>query len=75
MTRDSKAIGARLRGMRVEHGLSQDDVARYLELDPATVSNYELGKTDISYVDVWKLSDLYGVTMDELVGRLTGGVR
>ena len=76
MAYDSAMVGARLRGLRAERGLSQDDVATYLGLDAATISNYESGKTDIRYIDVWKLADLFGVGMDEMTGRLTkGGVR
>ena len=71
MAYDSTAVGARLRGMRVEHGLSLNEVAEYLGLDPATIYNYESGKTNIRYTDVWKLADLYGVGMDEMTGRLT----
>lgn len=41
----SKSIGANIRKMRLEKGLSQDDLAAALYVTRQTVSNYETGRS------------------------------
>ena len=58
----------RIRNIREDRDLKQDDLARLLNCTQACYSNYENGRRDIPS-EVWvKLSDFYGVSVDYLLG-------
>lgn len=54
---------------RKKLGKSQKDIADYLGMTQAAYGNYELGKRQIGVEILSKLSDYYGVSIDDLVGR------
>ena len=59
----------RLKDLREDHDLKQEDVAKILNISQTNYSKYELGKINIP-IDVFiKLADYYDVTIDYLVGR------
>ena len=60
-------IGNRLKNARVEIGLTQEKVAEEIGVSRQTVSNWENGKFYPDIVSVIKLSDLYSVSLDELL--------
>ena len=63
------SIGEFLYILRQSKGMTQQEVADYLNVKQTTYSKYELGKINIP-VDVFiKLADYYGVSVDYLVGR------
>ena len=47
--------------------MSQGDVAKLLNIDRSTYTNYELGKTEPSLEVLKKLSGIFGVSVDRLV--------
>ena len=58
----------RIRDLREDHDLKQKDVADYLFCAQQTYSNYELGQRDIPTAVLIKLSELYRVSVDYILG-------
>lgn len=61
--------------MREEHELTQVNVAAHLNVLQTTYSKYERGAITPPIDILIKLSDLYGVTIDYLVGRECKGTK
>lgn len=59
----------RLRECRENANLSQKYVALTLGIAAPSVANWERGKTNPSHENIVKLADLYGVSIDYLLGR------
>lgn len=59
----------RLRECRINAKLSQKHVAITLGVAAPSVANWESGKTNPTHENIIKLADLYGVTVDYLLGR------
>lgn len=56
--------------LRESNGLTQKKVAQYLFVDRSTYSYYESGKTQPNLKMLTLLADLYGVSIDALIGYL-----
>ncbi|MEW5813089.1 MAG: helix-turn-helix transcriptional regulator [Actinomycetota bacterium] len=63
-----QALAERLRSEREYLGLSQDQVARVLDLPRAAVSAFETGRRKVSSVELARLAQLYGTTPNRLLG-------
>ena len=61
--------GEYLKEQRERLGLSQSAVANKINTSHQNISRWESGKTLPSIDFCVKLADLYGVSLDELVGR------
>jgi transcriptional regulator with XRE-family HTH domain len=59
----------RIRDLREDHDLKQEDLAKMLSCTQACYSNYENGKRDIPSEAWTSLADFYGVSVDYLMGR------
>jgi len=59
----------RIKGLREDRDLKQEDIARYLNCTQACYSNYENGKRTIPPEVLEKLADFHGVSVDFLLGR------
>ena len=59
----------RLKECREIRGLSQKEVAATLKVSAPSVSNWESEKTRPTHDNLEKLADLYGVSVDYLLGR------
>lgn len=59
----------RIRNLREDRDLKQEDMAKLLHCSQACYSNYENGKRDVPTVVLHKLADFYGVSVDYLIGR------
>jgi transcriptional regulator with XRE-family HTH domain len=59
----------RIRNMREDSDLKQEDIAKLLNCTQACYSNYENGKREIPPLVLEKLADFYGVSVDYLLGR------
>lgn len=70
-------LGELLAMLRKERGLLQKDVAKFLHLSVATVSNYEKNVRMPNLDTLVRLADLYDVSTDYLLQRTTcrNGVR
>ena len=55
--------------LRKQRKLSREAVARALEMSAMTYQRYEKNLRDPTAPTLVKLADLYGVTLDQLVGR------
>lgn len=62
-----KTLGSRIRALRTQRDLSQDDLAKGLKLHRQTVSLIEQGKRDLTAVELDALARLLQVTYDEIL--------
>ena len=58
----------RIRNLREDRDLKQDDLAQVLNCTQACYSHYESGKRDIPAPVLIKLAQFYGVSVDYLLG-------
>jgi transcriptional regulator with XRE-family HTH domain len=68
-----RAVGGRLRGLRLARALTCLELGRMLGVSHVTVSNYEQGRNGIPMRQLVELSKLFGVTVDWLLGLSSGG--
>ncbi len=59
----------RLRDMREDHDLTQKQLAAILKMSQTGYSKYETGENDVSTLVLLKLAELYGTSVDYLLGR------
>ena len=59
----------RIRNLREDRDLRQEDVAKVLHCSQACYSNYENGKRDIPTEVLDKLASYYNVSVDYLLSR------
>jgi transcriptional regulator with XRE-family HTH domain len=62
-------MGARLKELRKAAGLSQEKLARAVEVSLRGYQLWEYGKRSFDFEMGLKLADALGVTLDELAGR------
>ena len=55
--------------MREDSDKKQIELAKYLNIDQSTYSDYENGKINIPIEQLIKIADFYNVSLDYLVGR------
>ena len=60
-------LSSTLRKLRKANGFTQKQIADKLNIDRSTYSYYELGKINPSISSMVILSDLYGLSLDEIV--------
>ena len=60
--------GTRIKLVRTERGLTQQQVADILKIDRSNYSKYELGKLEVNINMLRELSKLYGVSTDYILG-------
>lgn len=58
----------RIRDLREDHDLKQRELGEYLNCSQRVYSNYELGQRDIPTDILIKLSNLYNVSVDYILG-------
>lgn len=59
----------RIRDLREDCDKTQKELAEYLQIHQTTYSDYELGRLNVPVPVLHKLADLYGVSIDYLLGR------
>ncbi|MDR0294079.1 MAG: helix-turn-helix domain-containing protein [Oscillospiraceae bacterium] len=62
-------LGDKLAELRKKRGLTQVDVAAFLQISRQAYSTYEVGKHEMDLQSLQKLADFYGVSIDYLFGR------
>ena len=60
-------IGKKLKSVRLQKGFTQEAVAEKVQVSRQTISNWENEKSYPDVVSVVKLSDLYSISLDELL--------
>lgn len=58
-----------IRSLRIDNGYTQRQIGDYLGISQNTYSQYEIGVLKYPVDALIKLADLYGVSIDYLVGR------
>lgn len=67
MSMDCKKTGKFIAQLRKEKKMTQDDLAKKLFVDRTTISKWELGENNISIDTLVKISDLFDITINELI--------
>ena len=62
-------MNLRIRDLREDKDLKQQDIANYLICDQSLYSKYERGERPLPLEYAEKLADFYGVSVDYLLGR------
>ena len=65
-------LAERLKACRKEKGLTQMQVAVYCDITEKAYQNYELMTREPKLEILIRIADLYGVSLDYLVGRENG---
>ncbi len=58
-----------LKTLRIESGLSQQKIALLAGVTQQCVSEWENKKIEPTLTCLWKLADIFEVSVDELIGR------
>ncbi len=59
----------RLKALRQEKNMLQQDLAAHLRVSKSTISGWEVGRNQPDYDILIELSILFGVSVDYLIGR------
>ena len=59
----------RLKDLRDDKDLTQDELVQILGMHKTTYTNYEQGKRDLPLEIAIKIADFYNVSLDYLAGR------
>ena len=62
-------VYSRIRDLREERDLKQQDLADYLNCSQVCYSRYENGQRDIPLETISKIADFYNVSVDYLLNR------
>ena len=66
-----KSLNECIRNLRIQHGLSQVELAKKLNVSKQCVSNWENDNVLPSIVMLVQIADFFGVSTDNLLGRET----
>ncbi|WP_235853216.1 helix-turn-helix transcriptional regulator [Luxibacter massiliensis] len=66
---DNNTIGRNLRRLRKTNRLTQEQLAKKLNITRQTLSNYETGKRLPDIYGLITVADIFGVSVDEIIGR------
>lgn len=58
----------RLRDLREDHDMTQDELVARLGMHKTTYTNYEQGKREIPFCLAIRLAELYNVSLDYIAG-------
>lgn len=61
------SVGEKIKNKRNEKNYTQEDLANLLHVSRSTISSWEVGRTYPDLDTVVKISDLLGITLDELL--------
>ena len=61
-------IGARIRSLRTERGLSQEQLAKHFHVDRTTVAKWESGSVSLTTSAIQTISSFFGVSPVWLAG-------
>ena len=62
-------IDERLCALRKEKKMKQDETAKALEISLSSYRRYEGGDREPTVSVLWRMADLFGVSVDYLIGR------
>lgn len=67
--KDYEEFGKRIAELREQKGLSQSEISELLGIPQSTYAGYELGNRKVPLSIIKKLSKIYGVSADYLLGN------
>lgn len=67
MELDYRAIGIRIRRIRMSQGLTQQTLAELSDREPSNISHIERGATKLSLPTIVNIANALGVTVDDLL--------
>ncbi|MCL2698228.1 MAG: helix-turn-helix transcriptional regulator [Oscillospiraceae bacterium] len=59
----------RVKALRKENNLSQNEIAKALNISRSAYGNYERGARNFSLEVLWRLADHYDISLDYLLNR------
>lgn len=62
-------FGERIKELRKQKGLSQEELGQYFSISGPAVSKWESGNSEPDNVTLLKLSDFFGVSVDYILGK------
>lgn len=62
-------LGKRLKELREERHIKQEDAAKGMGIPLRTYCRYEYGEREPVATVLWRMADFYQVTVDYLIGR------
>ena len=62
-------VGKRIQKLRMQNNMTQSKLANKLGIDRTTLAHYEMGKRTPGIDILWEIADIFGVSVDELIGR------
>ncbi|OSA84121.1 transcriptional regulator [Clostridium botulinum] len=62
-------LGDRLKELREEKQLTQEELGKFLNVSRQAISSYESEDTEPSISNLIKLADIFNVSLDYLLGR------
>ena len=65
---DTQSLGERIKSLRQEKGVGQNQLAKELNFSNASISYWETGKQIPSAEVIFKLANYFGVSADYLLG-------
>lgn len=69
---DSQVFAGNLRALRARRNISQNEAARLIGINPATLSSYESSACVPSIENTCKIAEFYGVSVSFLVTDMVG---
>ena len=60
-------IGEKLKNSRMNAGMTQEQIAEQINVSRQTISNWENGKSLPDVISLIKISDLYQISLDDLL--------
>lgn len=63
------AFGQRLKELRKQRGISQNELSKYIGVSKSSVNMYERGEREPSFETLEAIADFFNVNMDYLLGR------
>ncbi|MFV3012012.1 helix-turn-helix domain-containing protein [Clostridium botulinum] len=62
-------FGDRLKELREEKEMTQEELGKFLNVSRQTISGYEAGAIEPSISNLVKLADIFNISLDYLLGR------
>lgn len=60
-------IGTNLQAYRSRLGLTQEQIASFLDVDRSLIAHYERGTREVNYVHLKKLATLFSIEVEDLL--------
>ncbi len=61
------ALGKRIKDLRMEKGMSQQEFAAKLDYEKSNMSRMESGKVNLRIASLYKVAQVLGITLPELL--------